>query len=77
MKLLKANEVLVQESITLPLEIRDKKVIAVQISFLFEDDSMHHVKPPSASKLLANDCYKDSPIRYNQWQFLNEEDTEV
>lgn len=78
-KLLSAKEVLIQESITLPLEIKDKKALAVQVSFLFEDGSMHHVKPHEdiVSKDLATDCYKNSPIRYETWGFLSEDDTEV
>jgi hypothetical protein len=75
----KANEALIQESITLPLEVRDKRVTAVQVSFLFADGTMHHVKPDvtEASRKLARDCLHDNPIHYEQWSFLNEEDTEV
>ena len=73
-----AKDALIQESITLPIEIRDKIIRDVQISFLFEDGSMHHVKPNDfSSKKLAADAYRNNPIRYEQWEFLNEEDTEV
>lgn len=73
-----AKDALIQESITLPKEIRDLPVKEVQISFLLEDGRMHHVKPfDYASKKLARDCLRDNPIHYETWQFLNEEDTEV
>jgi len=74
-----AKDALIQESITLPVEIRDLPVKEVQISFLLEDGRMHHVKPPLdyASKKLARDCLRNNPIHYENWSFLNEEDTEV
>jgi hypothetical protein len=75
--IMKAKEALIQESITLPLEIRDRRIASIQISFLFEDGTMHHVKPDVASKKLARDCLCDNPIHYDNWEFLNAEDTEV
>lgn len=74
-----AKESLMQEMITLPQEILDRGVKKVQISFLFEDGSMHHVKPPNenASQYLAADCLKRSPIQYDSWEFLTEKETEL
>ncbi len=68
-----AKKSLIEESITLPLEIKDRRVVKVQISFLFDDGSIHHVKPDDreASRLLAADAYMESPIHYRQWQFLS------
>jgi len=73
------KEALIGESISLPLEIRDRMVSKVQISFLFDDGSMHHVKPDdrAASKRLAADCQKENPIHYEQWEFLTTDETEV
>jgi len=73
------KESLIGESITLPSEIRNRRVCKVQISFLFSDGSMHHVKPDDreASKRLAADAYRENPIHYEQWEFLAEEETEV
>ncbi len=73
------KEALIGESISLPSEIRDRKVVKVQISFLFSDGSIHHVKPDdrAASKRLASDAYYENPIHYEQWEFLSAEDTEV
>ncbi len=73
-----AKDVLIQESITLPTEIRDKLVKCIQISFQFEDGTMHHVKPnPMVSQILARDALKVQRTRYDNWGFLSEEDTEI
>lgn len=73
-----AKEALIYESITLPLEIKNKIIKDVQISFHFSDGTIHHVKPPKKiSKKLAISALRDQKKAYKNWSFLNEEDTEV
>jgi hypothetical protein len=75
---MKAHEALIQESITLPNEIRNKEVKQIQISFLFDDGKMHHVKfPGKMSKIIAEDCIKDQFIHLENWKFLEDGDTEI
>lgn len=73
---MKAKDSLIVESVGLPAEIRDKDIKEVQISFLFDDGKMHHVKPPihAISKRLAEDCLKRQTIRYSNYEFLDEDD---
>lgn len=78
---MKAKDALIQESITLPVEVRDRLVKNIQISFQFADGQMHHVIPskPIATKL-ASDCLKT--IRhgwktYVNWNFLEDKDIEI
>ena len=75
-----AKEALIQESITLPLEIRDKIIKNMQISFQFEDGSMHHVIPINEiSMKLSHDCLnivsgRKQHRHLKNWNFLNDED---
>lgn len=75
-----AKEALIYEATTLPVEIRNKIIKNIQISFHFEDGTMHHVKPgDKISKALAVNCLRGIHIlgHLENWQFLNEEDTEI
>jgi len=74
-----AKEALLLEVITLPVEIRDKLIRNLQISFQFEDGSMHHVQPSKAvSRSLASDCLKRlTGPRYKRWSFIDEEDMKI
>jgi hypothetical protein len=73
-----AKEMLISESISLPLEIRDKIVKDVQISFHFADGRIHHVKPnKKISEKLSKNCLKRQSIYYKNWNFLDEEDLEI
>ena len=71
-----AKEALLLEAITLPVEVRNRLIRNLQISFQFEDGTMHHVKPSKiVSKKLARDCLKNlTGPRYKPWSFLDEED---
>ena len=76
-----AKEALIKESITLPLEIRNKIIKNVQISFHFTDGTMHHVKPPgkAISKELAINCLQGIHTlgHLENWSFLNDEDVKI
>lgn len=78
-----AKEALIQESLVLPLEVRDRLIKNCLISFQFEDGTMHHVKPADKiTKELIYDCLHvvagKKPCRhYENWSFLDEEDMKV
>lgn len=75
---MKAYKALIKESVTLPKEVRDKDVIDIQISFLFADGKMHHVKPGcQTSRKLAEDVRKTQRIRYDNWSFLDNGEVEI
>jgi len=78
-----AKESLIQESLTLPLEVRNRLVKNCLISFQFEDGSMHHVKPADhITKELAYDCLhvvtgRKPHTHFENWSFLDEEDMKI
>jgi hypothetical protein len=78
-----AKDALIQESLTLPLEVRDRLIKNCLISFQFEDGSMHHVIPAEkVTKELAYDCLhvvtgRKQRRHFENWSFLNEEDMKI
>lgn len=75
---MKAYEALIKESVMLPKEVRDKEIKGIQISFLFADGKMHHVKPGcQTSQKLAEDVRKTQRIRYENWSWLDNGEVEI
>jgi len=78
-----AKDALIHESISLPIEIKNKMVKDVLISFCFEDGSIHHIKPiDKVVKLLSNDVLlvisgRKPCIELKNWNFLDEEDVKI
>ena len=80
MKKFSAKDALIHESITLPLEIKDRLIKNLQISFQFEDGSMHHIMPAGKiSIILSHDILnvasgRKPHRRLRNWNFINDED---